>query len=89
MEDDPPVARIDKTGGRIVFVLVEAKTDLCDINGPWSERRDENMQRVIRRLGFADESLWIGSRCECTTLPVGKMTATYCSTFASVLERTM
>jgi hypothetical protein len=57
MEDDSLLTGIDETHLRIVFILVEAKTDLCDINGPWSERRDENMQRVIRRLGFADESL--------------------------------
>jgi hypothetical protein len=57
MEDDSLLTRIDETRRRIVFVLVEVKTDLYDINGPWSERRDENVQRVIRRLGFANESL--------------------------------
>ena len=29
------------------------KTDLCDINGPWSNPREGNMQRVIRRIGMA------------------------------------
>lgn len=60
MDDDPLLMRIDETCRRTVFVLVEAKTDLCNINGPWSDRQSENMQRVVRRLGFADESL-VGS----------------------------
>lgn len=57
MDDDPLLASIDRTGHRIVFVLVETKTDLCKINGPWSKPQDENMQRIIRRIGFAEESL--------------------------------
>lgn len=38
---------------RILFLLVEVKTNLCNVNGPWSNPRERNMQRVIRRLGFA------------------------------------
>lgn len=38
---------------RTLFLLVEVKYDLCNINGPWSERSAGNMQRVIRRIGFA------------------------------------
>jgi hypothetical protein len=57
MVDDPLLTSIDRAGRRTVFVLVEAKADLCDINGPWSDRRDENVHRVICRLGFSDESL--------------------------------
>jgi hypothetical protein len=56
MADDSLLTGIDETHLRTVFVLVEAKTGLCNINGPWSKRLGENMQRVIRRLGFADES---------------------------------
>jgi hypothetical protein len=56
MKDDSLLTGIDKTGNRTVFILVEVKSDLCGINGPWSKRDEQNMQRVIRRLGFADES---------------------------------
>lgn len=40
----------------MLFILVEVKTDLCDINGPWSDRSAGNMQRIIRRLGFAQDA---------------------------------
>jgi hypothetical protein len=60
MDDDSPLTRIDDTCRRTVFVLVEVKTDLCDINGPWSDRERGNMQRVVRRLGFTDEPLVAG-----------------------------
>jgi hypothetical protein len=36
-----------------LFVLVEVKAGLCMMNGPWTNRNKQNMQRVIRRLGFA------------------------------------
>ena len=36
-----------------LFVLVEVKAGLCKMNGPWTNRNKQNMQRVIRRLGFA------------------------------------
>lgn len=39
---------------KALFLLVEVKYDLCNINGPWSERSAGNMQRVIRRIGFAE-----------------------------------
>jgi hypothetical protein len=55
MEDAAPLAKIDDTCRRAVFVLVEVKTDLCNINGPWSDQQKGNMQRVVRRLGFAEE----------------------------------
>lgn len=40
-----------------LFLLVEVKLDLCKINGPWSDSAAGNMQRVIRRLGFAEADL--------------------------------
>jgi hypothetical protein len=55
MPDDPNLIRL-VADARILFVLVEVKTDLCNINGPWSERDAGNMQRVIRRLGFDQEN---------------------------------
>ncbi len=36
-----------------LFVLVEVKAGSCKMNGPWTNKRKKNMQRVIRRLGFA------------------------------------
>lgn len=44
------------TAPQTLFLLVEVKTDLCNINGPWSDPGQGNMQRVIRRLGFAEPS---------------------------------
>lgn len=55
MQDHSLLTGIDNKGGRPVFILVEVKADLCNINGPWSEREQANMQRVIRRLGFVDD----------------------------------
>lgn len=40
-----------------LFLLVEVKLDLCKINGPWSDPTAGNMQRVIKRLGFAHPEL--------------------------------
>ena len=54
MEDDPRLTAL-ATGSQVLFLLVEVKTDLCNINGPWSNKEAGNMQRVIRRLGFAEE----------------------------------
>jgi len=52
MVDDPRLTNLG-SDSQVLFRLVEVKTDLCNINGPWSNERDGNMQRVIRRLGFA------------------------------------
>ena len=38
---------------QMLFLLVEVKSDLCKINGLWSDPVAGNMQRVISRLGFA------------------------------------
>lgn len=54
MTDDPRLTAL-ATSSQVLFLLVEVKTDLCKINGPWSEEEAGNMQRVVRRLGFADE----------------------------------
>ena len=53
MVDDELVTKL-ALNTKTLFLLVEVKTDLCNINGPWSERASGNMQRVIRRLGFTD-----------------------------------
>ena len=54
MEDDPRLTTLADPS-QVLFLLVEVKTDLCNINGPWSNEEAGNMQRVIRRLGFAEE----------------------------------
>lgn len=52
MVDDPRLTDL-ASASQVLFLLVEVKSDLCNINGPWSNEEDGNMQRVIRRLGFA------------------------------------
>ena len=55
MQDDPRLINICPASEtkQALFVLVEVKAGLCKMNGPWTNSRSENMQRVIRRLGFA------------------------------------
>ena len=54
MVDDPKLTQL-ATGlyMQALFVLVEVKAGVCKMNGPWTARASKNMQRVIRRLGFA------------------------------------
>lgn len=55
MKDYVPLVSRADTGGRAkpLFVLVEVKASLCQMNGPWTNSNAKNMQRVVRRLGFA------------------------------------
>jgi hypothetical protein len=39
---------------KVMFTLVEVKASRCRMNGPWTDQRAHNMQRVIRRLGVAE-----------------------------------
>ncbi|MEX0676257.1 MAG: hypothetical protein WD063_04240 [Pirellulales bacterium] len=55
MKDDDCLVKL-ATYRQILFLLVEVKLDVCNINGPWSDSRQGNMQRVVRRLGFAEEA---------------------------------
>ena len=54
MEDDPTLTSL-ATGRdmQALFILVEVKAGICKMNGPWTSRDSQNMQRVIRRLGLA------------------------------------
>ncbi len=54
MQDDERLLSLARNQ-QTLFLLVEVKTDLCNINGPWSNADQGNMQRVIRRLGFAED----------------------------------
>jgi hypothetical protein len=59
MIDDPKLTNLCKKSQtkQALFVLVEVKAGLCKMNGPWTNRSKKNMQRIVRRLGFAlDES---------------------------------
>jgi hypothetical protein len=53
MEDDAELTKLAPS--KTLFILVEVNTSQCRMNGPWTNRHAKNMQRVIRRLGFADE----------------------------------
>ena len=53
MEDDAWIRECAK----ILFIITEVKVPGCNVNGPWSRQEDENMQRAIRRLGFAADNL--------------------------------
>jgi len=55
MIDDPKLTSLcpPTLTKQALFVLVEVKAGLCKMNGPWTNRNRANMQRVIRRLGFA------------------------------------
>jgi len=35
----------------IDIVIAEVKTSYCDINGPWTNKPDENMHRVLYAIG--------------------------------------
>ena len=55
MKDDPRLTSIcsGSQTKQALFILVEVKTGLCEMNGQWTDMRNKNMQRIIRRLGFA------------------------------------
>jgi hypothetical protein len=53
MEDDAWI----RESGKVLFIITEVKVDVCNVNGPWSREEDGNMQRAIRRLGFATDDL--------------------------------
>jgi len=48
MEDDCAVV---SSMTRILIYLSEVKTGACNLNGPWTERGKQNMQRVLRAVG--------------------------------------
>lgn len=55
MQDDERVIKMsgDAQVQKPLFVLVEVKAGVCKMNNPWSNSDGHNMERVIRRLGFA------------------------------------
>lgn len=55
MQDDALVTGMggDAKVPKPLFVLVEVKAGECKMNGPWSNPERKNMERAVRRLGFA------------------------------------
>jgi len=53
MRDDPVI--VDLAAKKRLFALVEIKSGLCEINGPWKieEGGAENLAYVIKRMGLA------------------------------------
>lgn len=41
-----------KSSFRPFMVIAEAKKGLCNLNGPWTNPNDENMERVLRAIGL-------------------------------------
>jgi|SRR5579859_6995650 len=55
MNDDRRLIRL-ASASQVLFLLVEVKLDQCQINGPWTDPQKGSMQRVIRRMGFANDA---------------------------------
>ena len=55
MHDDQKLLDLYCSGEnkQALFIVVEVTSGLCKMNGPWTNSNKKNMQRVIRRLGFA------------------------------------
>lgn len=56
MKDDPVI--VDLAGKKRLFLLVEIKSGICAINGPWAREgeAEENLTYVIKRLGLVPPS---------------------------------
>lgn len=69
MERDDSLVRQDE---KIDFLIAEVKSGRCRLNGPWTDKRLENMHYVIRWLGMVPKSevskvaeeLYTNKRCE-------------------------
>ncbi len=55
MEDDSWIIQSSSSANheKVLFVLAEVKSSECRLNGPWTNKNSRNMQRLIRRMGFA------------------------------------
>lgn len=52
MEDDQRFTRIPE---KSVLRIVEVKTEICQLNGPWTNPERQNMFRVLRAVGMFTE----------------------------------
>ncbi len=48
MDDDPRIASCQSFAN---LVIAEIKTNRCELNGPWTDPKRGNMQRVLRAIG--------------------------------------
>ena len=60
LEDDNIIQTACKGSGtgifKHLFALVEVKSGECKINGPWSNKNEENIHRAVARMGFANDN---------------------------------
>jgi hypothetical protein len=42
---------------RPMLAIAEVKTRVCKLNGPWTRQRDENVENVLRALGYVAPTL--------------------------------
>ena len=52
MIDDPRVAECSSFSN---IIIAEIKTGRCALNGPWTDRTRQNMERVLRAIGCVDD----------------------------------
>lgn len=53
MQDAPILTNLTPSDKQTLFVLVEVKAGECSINTTWAMRQRKNVERAIRRMGFA------------------------------------
>jgi hypothetical protein len=59
MKDD---IKLIPSDGKITIVLVEVKKGLCNLNGPWTDPKKYNMDRVMKAIGaFSDNEYEISA----------------------------
>ena len=45
-------------GTRLYLVIAEVKSGLCDLNGPWRNPENRNMEKVLAAIGVFPQSCW-------------------------------
>ena len=57
LEDDSIILTACQVDGALgnLFALVEVKSGVCAINGPWSKPEEKNINRAIERIGFVEK----------------------------------
>jgi hypothetical protein len=102
MEDDPLLLQLAHEC-QTLFVMVESKANEgCKLNGAWKQPERGNMQRAIRRLGFATESSvdsiaksmyhslrWEDDRYVLQYVCIGRVSSPdYCRTYPDLVQLT-
>jgi len=55
MTDDE---RFTRHGERFFLVIAEVKNGLCDLNGPWRNPENRNMEKILAAIGMFPQSCW-------------------------------